>query len=237
MLKIIICDTDPNACEELRQLINCVMFEKIDISIRCYEDSTELVKLLDAKQLDAELIFLNTDMPSLDGFSTAHILRKNNINTDIIFVSSSCKCVLQGYEVHAYDFLVKPISSKKMEQVLLRYYQECILNEKKYLLINRRTKKELLPINNIRYFASDKRKIKAVSREPYKVAEFYMKMDELETKMEPKGFCRCHQSYLVNVHHILNWDGNNITLLNNEKIPVSRKYRENILSLIEKISI
>ena len=237
MLNIIICDSDPSASEELRQLISRIMFEKIEISIHCYEDSTELVKQLDTRQLDAELIFLDTDLPKLDGFSTAQILRKNNINADIIFVSASCKGVLQGYEVHAFDFLVKPISSKKMEKVLLRYYQECILNEKKYLLINRRTKKEWLPVDKIRYFTSDKRKIKAITKEPYKTAEFYMKMEELETKMGPKGFCRCHQSYLVNVHQILSWDGTNVTLINNEKLPVSRKYREHMVNVLEKISI
>lgn len=64
-----------------------------------------------------------------------------------------------------------------------------------------------------------------------------MKMEELEEKMRPRGFCRCHQSYLVHVHQILRWDGNNITLVNNEKIPVSRKYRKNVMDILERMSI
>ena len=238
MIRIIICDDDGNCREELRQIVNHILFDKIEVSFECYEDGKELVKLLeDEKEIDADIIFMDIEMPQMDGLNTARFLRKNHVDAKIVFCTKHGECALQGYEVQAYDFLVKPISEKRVERLLYRYYKETLKDEEKYLLVYKRTRKEWIPIKRVRYFLSDRRKIKAVMTSSKDVAEFYMKMEEVEEKVGKRGFLRCHQSYLINVEHVVSWDGNNIFLTGNERIPVSRRYKETIKQKLKELSI
>ena len=96
-----------------------------------------------------------------------------------------------------------------------------------------------IPLKHVRYFISDKRKIKAVLDYSYGEVDFYMKMEELEEKLSSHDFIRCHQSYLINIHKVLFWERSHIGLIGEEMIPVSRKYIKTVnqfLSEKEQIS-
>jgi len=210
------------------------MFDKADVQIDCLHSGKELLEQLrSTMECYADLIFLNINMPKSNGISIAKMLRQNHIEAEIVFTSAQSEYVFQGYKVHAYDYLLKPIKEKQLEEVLERYVEEYLENKTHYLFVNRKTKKERIPLRFVNYFVSDKRKVKAILPEPYECMEFYMKMSDLEDELRACDFVRCHQSYLVNLHRILSWDGANLLLVGNERIPVSRKYRnviENILS-------
>ena len=59
-----------------------------------------------------------------------------------------------------------------------------------------------------------------------------MKMDELENELKEAGFLRCHQSYLVKENQIAGIVENTLLLTSDEKIPLSRRYRKNVISRI-----
>lgn len=238
MMKIVICDNDKSCCEELREAIHHAIFDDIEVSITCYEDGADLVKILEnGEKVKVDLIFLDRMMSNVNGLDVAKILRKNQVEADIIFMTEEITYAVEGYAVHAYDFILKPISAQRVEDIMKRYYKEQCLNSGRYLLINKRTQKEWIPLRQVRYFLSDKRKIKAVLREPYETLEFYMKMEELEEKLCDRDFLRIHQSYLVNMDQVILWDRNSLVLTGNERIPVSRRYRDKIEKRLKKISI
>lgn len=235
MLKIIICDEDKECLLKMKQFINYYLFDKADVQIDCLQNGQELLEQLrSTMECYADLIFLNINMPKSNGISIAKILRQNHIKAEIVFTSTQSEYVFQGYKVHAYDYLLKPIKEKQLEEVLDRYVEEYLQNKKHYLFVNHKTKKERIPLRFVNYFLSDKRKVKAILPEPYECVEFYMKMGDLEEDLRTDGFVRCHQSYLVNVNRILGWDGTNLLLIGNERIPVSRKYRNTIDDILDK---
>lgn len=236
MLRIILCEDDNDYREILRKNISHVLFDKVEVSFECYGDGSELVKKLEnGEEIIADFIFLDIKMPILDGMNTARILRKKQIDANIVFVTSCSKYVFQGYEVHAYDYLLKPVSGERLDELFCRYFLEEAQNKKQYLLVNRRTKLERIPLKYVRYFLSDKRKIKAILEEPYETTEFYMKMSDLEERLRGFGFLRCHQSYLVNSNKILDWDGTGLLLTGKERVPSSKKYRNELKELFRDL--
>ena len=80
---------------------------------------------------------------------------------------------------------------------------------------------------------SDKRKIRVVKTYSEQIEEFYMKIQEVEKKLKEAGFIRCHQSYLVNTDQIVCLDGNTLVVQGDESIPLSRRYRKEVIYSLE----
>lgn len=237
MLKIILCDADIIYREKLKQMISHILFDKEEVSFECYEDGYELVQILErGEHIWADLIFMDIALPKLDGMKTARILRRNNVDASIIFVTEREDMVYQGYEVRAFAYLLKSQVEEKLENTMRFYLEEQAKNSKQYLLVKKHKRKERIPLKAIKYLVSDKRKIHAVLEPPYESTDFYMRMSEAEECLRGVGFLRCHQSYLVNVHQILYRDGNNLALAGNVKIPVSRGYRKKVNQRFERLT-
>lgn len=225
MLRIIICDAERSNRMELRQMLERYLFDKVELNIECYDSSGCFIEqLTQCGEISADLIFMDIQMPEMNGMEIARILRQNQVETDIVFVTGLSEYVFRGYEIHAYDYLLKPLNYHMIENLLERWIAEQEQDGNRYLFVNKKAKKMRIPLKHVRYFISDKRKIRAILDQSYGEVEFYMKMEELEEKLSAHGFVRCHQSYLINIHKVLFWERSRIGLIGEEIIPVSRKY-------------
>lgn len=134
----------------------------------------------------------------------------------------------QGNKEPSHGYMLKSVPKEKLMKMINIYLEGHEKKKIQYIQIKRMEKNERIFLKHVRYFVSDRRKIKAVFDSCQDTVEFYMKMNDVEELLKNAGFLRCHQSYLVNIRHILYWDGNNIVLTENERIPVSRKYKREI---------
>lgn len=229
MLKIILCEDDANDREALRQMLVKLLFDKEEVIFECYEDGRDLVNVLETgRHIWADLIFLDITMPGLDGMETARILRKHHVNSQIVFVTAREDMVYQGYEVHAFAYLLKSMVAEKLGPVIHSYLEEQKNQDRQYLMVTKKKRKERIPLNEIKYLVSDRRKIKAILESPNESTEFYMKLGDLEEHLGGAGFLRCHQSYLINTSHVLYQEEESIILTGGEKIPVSRRYQKEV---------
>lgn len=133
-----------------------------------------------------------------------------------------------GYEVHAYDYILKPPTEERLRRVVERFLEEQKEDSKKHIFVKRNGKRTKIMLEWVLYFVSDKRKIFAVMEEPFEYVEFYMTMRELEAKVGGKGFLRCHQSYLVNTNKLTSGSKTSVNISERIQIPVSKRYRENV---------
>lgn len=232
MIKIIICDDDKLYREELKKLISHILFDKEDVVFECYGDGQELVNA--EAGTNADLIFMDITMPGIDGMETARILRKKKVDADIIFVTQREDMVYQGYEVRAFAYLLKNQVEKKLKDTIERYLNE-YEKGKKYLFLKCAKSKKRIALNRVRYLVSDKRKIRVVLENPSESETFYMKMSEIENKLKTSGFIRCHQSYLVNRDYIGGKEGSALILTGGEKIPLSRRYRREVIESMKEM--
>ncbi len=112
-MQIAICDDDKS--------IGLILEEKIkkllpDAVIEKYLSGDELI----ASGCEPDILFLDIQMPGMDGMETARILRQKNERMVLIFVTAVEEYVFQAFDVAAFHYLVKPFSDEKFEEVVKR---------------------------------------------------------------------------------------------------------------------
>lgn len=226
-MRIVICEDNVTQREEIRKMLGRIIFEDEDSDIRCFEDGEELIKAMESEpEFRADIVFMDVKMPKLDGIQTTKILRKKKKDIAVVFLTAHSEYVFQGYEVHAYDYILKPASESKLRKVIFRFMEEQRSESHRYLLVKKRGGKRKIPVEQVSYFVSDKRKITAVLEDTLEHVDFYMTMKELESNLQEMPFLRCHQSYLVNVRRIADWNKNSLLTEGKNRIPVSKRYRD-----------
>lgn len=224
MYRIAICEDD---LAQLNYLKNCVenIFEDIEtqVEISAYNSGKGMIEN-DLKKID--IFLLDIQMEELNGMDVAKILRKNNNNAEIIFVTAIIDYVQEGYKVRAYRYLLKPIKIEELKEHLLSCIDEISKKRDNYIILKTRGKINKIPVDEVTYIEVIRRDIivHTVDGEDYTVKN---SMDNIEKSLKQYNFFRCHKSYLLNIDYVQAIQGNIVTV-NREEIPIS-KYRINEL--------
>lgn len=217
MLKIALCDDEKVFRSDLKKIISTELdLCGIDYQILEFTCGEDLLEKLN--NTDCQILFLDIEMKGLDGISTAKKLREQKILAEIIFVTSHPDFVFQGYEVRALNYILKPYEREKIVSVLHTALETKDISLEKYYVIEQQGGSISLPLSSIKYFASDKRIIRAVADE--KECTFYGKLNELEIQL-PNNFFRIHSRYLINLRYLRELKGNRV-IVDGEELPVSR---------------
>lgn len=147
-----------------------------------------------------DLVCLDIDMPGIDGLCVARQLRALDANVMIIFVTNLAQMAIKGYEVQAFDFLVKPVN----------YYSFVMKMQNALQVINTRKNRNIVLTvsDGIRIIRSDELYYAEVRGHYlfYHMAGETVRqkasMKDLESKLEGLPFTRCNQCYLVNLRYV-----------------------------------
>lgn len=212
-------------CDAFRDALSKLLFDAGEYAFSCFSNGEDL--LLSGSETGYHLAFLEIHLSgAMNGLETAGQLRCLHPDTDIIFLTEAAEYVTEGYRYHAFDFLIKPVSMARLQDVIGRYLEERMKRPADFLNVSVSRSQVQLPLNEIRYLESQKRKIIAhMGRDD---TGFYGRLDQLEDLLKDSGFIRCHQSYLVNSRHIRRFAGTLIRLSDGTVLPVSRTYMKKI---------
>lgn len=208
-----------------------------DYNIDEYSDGQELVQ----SEIFYDMVFLDIKMKKLDGIETAKEIKKINPNVIIVFLTSFDNYVYEAFDVEAFNYIVKPIEDKRLNDVLMLALNKInTCNENKGDLIIHRDKSIVkIKINNIIY-ADVYDRIVTLHLKNAKI-EYYSRLKNLEKELKEKDFFRCHKSYIVNLMHVMRFDKNQILLDNDEVIPISRRnynsFSKEIIKYIKKTNL
>lgn len=224
MINIGICDDEAS----MRRLLRAPLEQKLqllgaDYRIFEYDCGETLVTRPETEWLD--ILFLDIEMKQLSGMETARNLRKRNSHTLLIFVTAHPDFVFQGYEVHAFHYILKPYENQKIMKVLEQALKELGQNQERYFTLEQKSGTMKIPAKKILAFSSDRRKI-IISLEDGNKLEFYGKLDAVETDL-PDYFIRCHNRHLVNLNYVTALEKDGCTL-KSQSFPVSRAYRQSV---------
>lgn len=130
---------------------------------------------------------------------------------------------VDGYRVHASNFLVKPISRNKLTQEIDRWIEK---NRKKQecLLVENTSGQYMVPISSLRYVETYNRNL--LLHSGGKSIVCHKKLKELKKQLNQFGFAQSHKGYLVNFSYIDTISGNDIILITKESIPLSRAMKK-----------
>lgn len=230
-MKAIIVEDEVLARQELRYLIETHSKIKVEAE---FEDGLDALKFLQNQEVD--VLFLDINIPSIDGVLLAHNISKFSVKPYIVFITAYKEHAVEAFEVEAFDYILKPYSESRIISMLAKL-------EAAHTQQHRAIPKQLQPsITKVNLYKNEKIIVVDANDIYYAVAQ--EKTTEVVTKSEkyimhlsisdfyerlPKDiFFRCHRSYLVNtekIKEIVPWFNNTYLLRLNDidaEIPVSR---------------
>lgn len=223
MVKVGICDDELSMRRMLRLVLERTLeLAGMEYEIQEYISGEDFIAKISAGAPD--ILFLDIEMGGMDGIETARVLRKKEAKTVIIFVTSYPDFVFQGYEVHAFHYILKPYKEKKIAGVMEQALKELDILGERYFTVEQKAKSLRIPLHNTIAFQSERRKVRALVNE--ESIEFYGKLDEVETEL-PNYFVRIHNRYLVNMNYVTAVEKDRC-ICGQNSFPVSRAFKQNL---------
>lgn len=227
MLIIGICEDKEAERKALQDMVGRILFSRTEIQIRLFSSGKDVLTAVERNRFDCDLLLMDIHMPKPDGMELVHELRNRQLDIDIIFVTRSQEHIFEGYTCKAFSYILKPFTMERLAEELNRYMDE-LENTSECLNVSTQGMTQRIPLSEIYYIESDKRKI--ILHTKKETIEFYEKMETMEKLLEKKGFFRCHQSYMVQKRFVTEFGRSGITIAD-YTIPVSRKYYDDLKNL------
>ena len=175
-----------------------------------------------------DILFMDIQMPGKDGMETARIVRRNNKDMILIFVTAVEEYVFQAFDVGAFHYLVKPFSDDKFEEVVKRAIKtigenSSNENDDKYMMIQSAGSHIKVFLRDIVYAEVFNRKVIIHTRNAD--IEYYGKLQDL-CDIAGADFFRTHRAYLVHFKYVVKYDANCVTLENGTAMIAKQNYPE-----------
>ncbi|WP_297517807.1 LytTR family DNA-binding domain-containing protein [uncultured Clostridium sp.] len=220
-IKVAICDDEKIICNHILNILkeeSKIIGEKIEFDI--YNSAEEMLAKIDNYGVENYIIFLDIMLEGMNGVELGKLLKQINENVQIVFITSSMDFVLDGYDVGAYNYLLKPLDETKLRKVFSDLVLKNIKVKKEIFTVTKKAEIINFEISDILYFEINNR-ILTLYYEGGSI-EFYEKIEDIQKQLEDKNFIRPHRSYLVNLEHVFKVTKNEVILKNGKAIKISR---------------
>ena len=177
--------------------------------------------LTDGKGYDA--VFLDIQMPLMDGMETAERLRKTDEEVQIVFVTNMAQYAIDGYKVSALDFLVKPVGYVDI-LLEMKKIAKMLRSEDDFLYISGAAFFRKVPYADIRYIEVFRHAVTVHTKTEQ--LSFRGTLKEVEAKLDKKQFSRPDNCYIVNLRYVREVDGENLILDEGQVLHVSRSRKK-----------
>ncbi len=214
-MRIAICDDEEKYRITLKTILDKLL-SNIDYNIDTFDDGNNLYEAFAGNPYD--LVFLDIEMPALDGITLAKKIRARSENVFIVFLTSHIEYALEGYEVNALRYLTKPVDIEKLKEVI-RYVQEK-QGSSRQIIIKEDGEEILIDINDVIYMESMNQNVRIVTAKGEHVIRY--NIGDFEEQLKNDGFFRIHRGYLISLSKVRKLSGNDVILDGGETLPVSR---------------
>ncbi len=214
-MRIAICDDEEIYRIELKALLDKLLINA-DYNIDTFDDGNRLSESF--KSLPYDLVFLDIEMPAVDGITLAKKIRAVSEKVFIVFLTSHVEYAIEGYEVNALRYLTKPVDIEKLKEVI-RYVQEKQGNSR-HLIIKEDGEELLIELNDIIYMESMNQNVRIVTSKGEHVIRY--NIGDFEEQLKNDGFFRIHRGYLISLAKVKKLSKNDVIMEGDFVLPVSR---------------
>lgn len=204
--------------EETGEKIACTVFQTA-------------IPFLEINHRQFDIVFMDIELPDIDGIKAARRFRQNDDCTILIFVTNLTQFVLTGYELDAMDYIVKPVKYPsfllKMRRAVSR------LKRRPELKLVLPTEDGELCIESSRMKYIEVYGHHLVYHTDTKDYEGYGTLKQVEKLLPAEGFFRCSGSYVVNMQYITGVSGMKI-LVGEARIPISRSRKKEFMQVLHQ---
>ena len=232
MLNFVVCDDNMHILDKISKILESIFIEhNFDANIIFKTTSAnDVLSYIQNNYNKIDVLLLDINLKSeVSGLDIAKNLRKYNKNTYIIFTTGHLEYVMMAYKYKTFDYLPKPITFEKIEETVIRLFNDISNNSNKYLKLV--SKNMLINEDDIYYIKKDG--MRAIFISPDQTYEIYNSFSKIQNSL-PSNFIRCHKSYIVNINKIsdIRININKIYFKNNISCSIGPKYKNNLLEFI-----
>lgn len=237
-MKCVIIDDEPLAVDLLQDFV-----KKIDTLelINTFNNAIDAVSFINQNNVD--LIFLDIQMPHFSGIDFLNTIEKKPL---VIFTTAYSDYAVEGFNLGAVDYLVKPIPFHRFLKAVVRAQQvlQPVANqataennntpeiEQDFMFVRAEYENVKLNFADILFIEGLKDYVKIYTTDN-KFTLTLISLIKLENLLSSKGFARIHRSYIINIKHVKSIQKNKV-LISDKRIPISESYKS---TFFEKINL
>ena len=210
-------------CALLRQV--CAA-RSVEVELRAFDSGLALVE---AYRPGVDLLLLDIDMPGLSGMDAAHRIRERDERVLIVFCTNLVARALDGYAVAALDFLVKPITSGRLDDLMAKVQRRLGLSAPAALTLHTQDATTVVPVRDILYAETYGRKVRLHTVQA--TLDLRMTLSALEGQLPENAFFRIHNACIVSLAHVDRISGCDVTV-SGDILPVSRHKKRDFLKAL-----
>ena len=209
----------------------CIRDRENGLSIYCqiFSDGSDFVAVAPGKW---DLILLDIEMPRLDGLSTARRIREQNGDVPIIFITQMAQYAINGYEVGALDYILKPVSYPVFSAKFRRAQQIIQKRQPKSVSVTSGGVTMQLSLDQLYYIEINNHTLTYHTVDGSYSATGSKTIHALETELFHHGLFRCNQCYLVNLKFVTQIEKDTVLLRGGTELTVSRSRRKAFLQAL-----
>ncbi|QXP72165.1 response regulator transcription factor [Polaribacter sp. R2A056_3_33] len=208
--------------------------------VKSCKNAMEAFEIANSNNID--LFFLDINMPDISGLSLAKSINKKS---KIIFTTAYREYAVDGFDLQAVDYLLKPIAFDRFLQAVNKFFetQTVIVSQvdveepsvkSDYIFVRSERKMVKINFDDILYVESLSDYIKIHTKDTVLVTR--ETISNLEMKLPSQQFLRIHRSYIINLNKTDSYTNEFIEIEKNA-IPISRTYKENVLKKLTENSL
>jgi len=233
-------DDEPLAINVIKEF--CSKIDYLNL-LATFNSAVEAIKLLN--QTSVDLIFLDIQMPHISGLEFIKSIPNPPM---VVFTTAYSEHALQGFELNAIDYLVKPIPFERFFKAVNKAYELYNLRKKNelssnltlernsehqadYFMIKVEYSTVKVDFKDIQYIEGLKDYVKIYTGPRPILTKTTMK--NIEEKLSSDNFVRIHKSYIVSISHIKAIENNRV-LIGDKRIPVGEQYKEAFYKIVNK---
>lgn len=208
--------------EELARALLISYIEKLDFLNLVGEAENPLEALQLMKEHDVDVLFLDIQMPEIKGTDFAKMV---DSNTKIIFTTAYSQYALEGYELNAVDYLLKPITFERFVTAVNKVKSNKIVEKSDSFTIKSGYDLHKVKFEDIQYIVSDSEYVTFHMADKKIISN--QRLKALEQELPSAMFMRVHRSYIINKNSVTGLKGRDL-LLSDVMIPVSDSYYDRV---------
>lgn len=244
-IKVLIVDDEKLARDSVKEHLKRHL--NIEVIGEC-ENGFEAVKMV--HEYGPDIVFLDIQMPKLDGFDVIELLGKNL--PSIIFITAFDEYALKAFEAQAMDYLLKPVKADRFDKSINKAIKQLSNksetkiknlideNKKNYKPLNRILIRDginvtILDPSDVLYIEANDDYVKIHTGEKYWLKNG--RMNDFENNLDQRIFCRIHRSFIININYMTkiepySKESRIVKLKNGKSLPVSKSGYSRLMQLM-----
>ena len=224
MLHFALCDDEPFWREKIAAYFKTR--DDLEVKLSCYDSGEALLKTCQYENRHFDAIFLDMEMPGLTGLETAKVLREMGCEALVVFVTSYLEYAVEGYEVEAFRYLLKPGLDAKLPGIVTALIEK--LNPQQTSVVLKTALGEIAIDSQTILFCEKTGHYITVHTENA-AHKTRMAMADFEKLLSSESFVRCHNGFIVNLSQVRNLTEKKVILQRSGlEVPIGRSFKDGL---------